>query len=120
MTLSLSKESLLAKWQELDVALQAVARVWAELCAIVAPQPEDMPFAEIKPSLTFGKNVISWGNGKALSISGNGYKLLAALYGADDMILDESEIGLLLWDDDMPNISLIYCDNCQLRLTGEY
>jgi len=54
-------------------------------------------------ALTFGKNVISWGHGKALSIGGNGYKLLKALYGSDKMILDEPAVGLLLWNDDMPN-----------------
>jgi len=102
MTLSLSKENLLAKWQELDVALQVVARVLAEFRSIVAPQPENV-LIEDTPPLTFGKNVISWGNGKALSISGNGYKLVKALYGASDMMLEESEVGLLLWDDDMPN-----------------
>ena len=53
--------------------------------------------------LTFGKNVISWGNGKALSIGGKGYKLLKALYESNEMILDESAIGLLLCDNDMPN-----------------
>jgi len=103
MTLSISKEYLLAKKQELDIASQTVARLLAELCAAVAPQSGDKSFAETTPSLTFGKNVISWGHGKALSIGGNGYKLVKALYGSDKMILDEPAVGLLLWNDDMPN-----------------
>ena len=50
-------------------------------------------------SLKFGKDVISWGNsGKALAIRGDGYRILKALYDADQNFLTREKIEEILWD----------------------
>jgi len=47
--------------------------------------------------LTFGKGVISWGNGQALPIRGKGYKFLKALYYADKMRSKEATLDKIVW-----------------------
>ena len=50
-------------------------------------------------SLKFGKDVISWGNsGKALAIRGDGYRILKALYVADQNYLTREELEEIVWD----------------------
>jgi len=53
--------------------------------------------------LTFGKNIISWGNGQALPIRGKGYKFLKALYFADRMRLKEETLGRIVWGNEVLN-----------------
>jgi len=48
-------------------------------------------------SVYFGKNAISW-KGGALGISGDGYKILKALYYADENYLTREELEELVWD----------------------
>jgi hypothetical protein len=58
--------------------------------------------------LTFGKNTITWGTGNTLYIKGKGYKLVKALYEANNMCLSEEILGKSIWDmkpeqDELPN-----------------
>lgn len=47
--------------------------------------------------LTFGNNVITWGNGQALVIKGKGYRFVQILYAAKRMRLKEETLDRLIW-----------------------
>jgi hypothetical protein len=48
--------------------------------------------------LTFGKDIITWGDGQALVIRGKGYKIVKALYKADNMRLTEETLDRIVWN----------------------
>jgi len=97
---ALSKPEIIARLVEIHLARKAFDIEEGELLArLQRPKKDkDRPI-----ELTFGKNIISWGNGQALPIKGKGYKFLKALYYADGMRLKEEILGRIVWDNDTPN-----------------
>ena len=64
MSLLVSKEQILAKMQEFDVALQTAVDVRTELWSMIANLPNNVPFTDIEIPLSFYENghIIAWGD----------------------------------------------------------
>jgi hypothetical protein len=94
-TSSLSSEEIVIRLREIHSARRAFDVEESELL----DQLQKIKSTPNKPVLlTFGKNVITWGNDSALVIKGKGYQMLKALYYADKMRLKESTLDKLIWE----------------------
>jgi DNA-binding response OmpR family regulator len=94
----LSTPKILDRLLEIHAARKAFALEEAELLTQLQKPKKDT----VKPvPLTFGKNVITWGDGQALAIKGKGYKLVKALYEANKMRLKRETLGVIVWNCDL-------------------
>ena len=95
-----SKDQILIKLQEFDVALQAMTvamqtavDVRTELWSMIANLPNDPLFADIEIPLTFYENgrVIAWGNDSE-HFRPSTFRLLQQLWVAPDRTLSKEEV----------------------------
>jgi DNA-binding response OmpR family regulator len=93
VSLSVSKEQILAKMQEFDVALQTAVNVRTELWSMIANLPESKRFTDIEIPLTFYDkgHVIAWGNDSE-HFSPSTFRLLRQLWIAPDRTLSKDEV----------------------------
>jgi len=91
----LSQSEIVARLQEIYAARRAFDAEEAELLTRLQ-NPKGETFKPVP--LTFGKNIITWGEGKALYIKGKGYKFVKALYEADKMRLKEATLEKIIWN----------------------
>jgi DNA-binding response OmpR family regulator len=97
---ALSKPEIIARLMELHSTIRAVdVEITELLTQLQRPQKDTVRPIE----LTFGKNLILWGNGHALVIRGKGYNFIRALYHANGMRLKEKTLGKIVWQDEMPD-----------------
>jgi hypothetical protein len=90
----LSTPEIAARLLEIHTARKTFDVEEAELLARLQKPKNDT----VKPArLTFGKNIIAWGNGKALAIKGKGYLLVKVLYEADEMQLSIADLEKFVW-----------------------
>jgi len=99
-TVSLTKPEIVARLLEIHVARKAFDIEEGELLAILQ-QPKGNTKRPIE--LTFGKDIITWGNGQALAVRGKGYRFIKALYFANGMRLKRETLGRIVWDNDLPS-----------------
>ena len=97
---SLSKPEIVARLLEIHVARKAFDIEEGELLARLQ-RPKGNTARPIE--LTFGKNIITWDNGQALSIRGKGFRFIKTLYYASGMRLKRERLGKMVWDNEMPN-----------------
>jgi len=97
---ALSKPEIVTRLVEIHTVRRALDAEESELLARLQrpKRDKDRPI-----ELTFGKNIISWGNGQALPIRGKGYRFLKALYFADGMRLKEEILGRIVWGNNVLN-----------------
>jgi len=91
---SLSQPEIVARLLEIHTARRAFDVEEAELLTRLQ-KPKNNLVKSVP--LTFGKNIITWGNGQALAIKGKGYKFVKTLYEADEMQLKIADIEELVW-----------------------
>jgi DNA-binding response OmpR family regulator len=94
---ALSKPEILARLWEIHSVRLGLDREEAELWTRLQKPKRNKA---IPIELTFGKDIIQWGNGGALSIKGKGYKFVKSLYDADGMRLKRERLGMLVWKND--------------------
>ena len=100
MPIPASKEQVLVKMQELDVALQTAIKIRSELWSMIANLPADTRFAGLEIPLTFYEsgNVIVWGN-QNKSFTPPTFRLLLELWCAPDRTLSKETIRHVVKDD---------------------
>ena len=100
MTITVSKEQVLAKMQEFDVALQAVnaamqtmITVRTELWSMVSDLPDNEQFAKANIPLTFYENghIIAWGNDSE-HFRPSTFRFLQQLWLATDNTLSKEDV----------------------------
>ena len=101
MSLTVLKERVFAKMQELDIVLQAAVNVRTELWSMVANMMTEETFAEIEFPLTFYENghVIAWGDDSE-SFTAATFELLRQLWIASDHTLSKEDIRQHVIEDD--------------------
>jgi len=100
VSLSVSKEQLLAKMQEFDALLKTMAatmqsavKVRTELWSMIANVPDDIPFDGLEIPLTFyeGGHVIAWGNDSE-HFTPSTFRLIQQLWIAPDRTLSKEDV----------------------------
>ena len=100
MSVTVSKEQVLAKMQEFDASLQAViaatqvaVRMRTELWSMIADLPEDVELAEVQVPLTFYENghVIAWGDDSE-HFRPSTFRLVQQLWQAAERTLSKEDV----------------------------
>ena len=95
MTVSLPE--LIERKRHLEMEIAEIDRV-IEAKALYSGKVRTRRLKSPVVPLMFGKNVITWGNGKALYIKGKGYKFVKSLYEVDKMRLKEATLDKIVWE----------------------
>ena len=98
-TVPQTKSEILARLLEIHTARLTFDREEADLWARLQKPKGNTPRPK---ELTFGKDIVTWGDGQALAIKGKGYRLIKALYFANGMRLKVATLGRVVWDNDVP------------------
>jgi DNA-binding response OmpR family regulator len=87
------KDLLLAKMQELDVAVQTVVRVRSEIYSIIAAMPSREELHEVGIPLVFYENghIIAWGDDSE-HFTPSTFRLLRQLWCAPDHFVSKEDI----------------------------
>jgi hypothetical protein len=93
-TVTLSKPEILARLVEIHSFHRELYVEETELLARLQ-RPKGNTVRPVE--LTFGKDMILWGQGQVLAIKGKGYRFIKALYYADGMRLKEATLDKQIW-----------------------
>ena len=101
VSLPVSKDQILAKMQEFDVALQMAVNARTELRSMIANLPDGKQFADIEIPLAFYENgrVIAWGNDSE-HFRPSTFRLLQQFWLAPDHFLTKEDICLDVIEDE--------------------